>query len=222
MAPRTDTSTPPAETPSLEPALAQGRLSVAIEALATRESTDVLRLRDLFESLTGRGHAASLVVLSLASPIPAVGLALGLLLSFIGLRIAFGHRPWLPRWMLEKPIRRETLLTLARRLARFELRTHKMLRPRLVALCRDPNLHRVNGILVAVLGVLVTLPIPFTNILAAVPILLIGLGMLEDDGVFVLFGYAAAFFVFGLFAAVFWVGKAGIDQLIEGWRHRWI
>jgi hypothetical protein len=153
-------------------------------------------------------------------PLPGLSVVFGVVLVFVGLRIAFGHRPWLPRWLLNRPLKQESLLGLARALARFEKRTSKMLRPRLVILCRDPRIHRLNGILVALMGVLLALPlpIPFTNIPAAIPILLIGLGMLEDDGLFVVFGYATAFFAFGIFAALFWFGGVGIEHILKAWR----
>jgi hypothetical protein len=205
----------------------QGQLSAALLELAMLAPDGGLHLRDLFETLAGRGHAALLVVLSfpfcLPVPLPGLSVVFGVVLAFVGLRIAFARRPWLPRWILERPLRREILIGLAKRLAAFEKRTSRMLRPRLVYFCRDVRMHRVNGILVAIMGALLALPlpIPFTNIPAALPVLLLGLGLLEDDGRFVIFGYAAAFFAFGVFAAIFWYGGLGLDHIIKAWRQRW-
>ena len=205
----------------------RGRLSTALVELAAKHSGDGLCFRDLFENLTGRGHAALLIVLGLPFclpiPLPGLSVVFGVVLVFVGLRIAFGHRPWLPRWVLDRPLKKESLLGLARGLASFERRTSKMLRPRLVVLCRDPRMHRLNGILVALMGILLALPlpIPFTNIPAAIPILMLGLGMLEDDGLFVVFGYAGAFFALGLFFALFWFGGIGLKHILDEWQKRW-
>jgi hypothetical protein len=198
-----------------------------LEALATKETAENLVFRDLFENLTGRGHAALLVVFALPFclpiPVPGLSVAFGVVLMFVGLRIAFGHRPWLPRWVLDRPLKRKILLGLAHGLGRFERRTSKMLRPRLVVLCRDSRVQRANGILVALMGVLLALPlpIPFTNIPAAIPILLIGLGLLEDDGLFIIFGYAASFLAIGLFIGLFWFGGVGLRHIREEWRKLW-
>jgi hypothetical protein len=204
-----------------------GPLSVALHELATLAPHERLHLRDLFETLAGRGHAALLVVLAfpfcLPVPLPGLSVVFGVILAFVGLRIAFARRPWLPRWILARPLRREILVGLANRLASFEKRTSRMLRPRIVYLCRDVRMHRVSGIVIAILGALLALPlpIPFTNIPAALPILLLGLGLLEDDGLFVIFGYATAFFAFGIFVALFWFGGVGLDHIIKAWRQRW-
>jgi hypothetical protein len=218
---------PSVPVPSPETPAGRGRLSAAIIELAAKHANGDLCFRDLFENLTGRGHAALLIVLGLpfCLPIPLPGLSVifGIVLMFVGLRIAFGHRPWLPRWLLDRPLKTDTLLGLARGLASFERRTSRMLRPRLLLLCRDPRIHRLNGIIVALMGILLALPlpIPFTNIPAAIPILMLGLGMLEDDGLFVVIGYAAAFFAFGLFVALFWFGGVGLKHIIDEWQKRW-
>lgn len=198
----------------------RGRLSAALEVLARSEPEGGLRIRHLFETLAGSGHAALLVVSGFAFvlPLPGIGLILGLLLMFVGLRIAFGHRPWLPPWLLDKPLRPDSALSLARKLAAFERRTHKLLRPRLVVVCRDPRMHRVNGLVVALLGILLTLPIPFTNIPLAVPVLLIGLGLLEDDGLLLILGHALSIFAFGLFVALFWFGGLSIEHVWRAWQ----
>lgn len=217
----------PTSPPPLVAGHLHGRLSVALEELAANPPVESLHFRDLFEKLTGRGHAALLVVLSipfcLPIPLPGLSVIFGVVLTFVGLRISFGHRPWLPGWLLNRPLRRDTLHGLARGLARFERRTSKMIRPRLVMLCRDPRIHLVNGIVVALMGVLLALPlpIPFTNVPAAIPVLLMGLGMLEDDGLFVILGYAASFFALGFFVALFWFGKYGLHHIIEEWHKLW-
>lgn len=207
--------------------LPKGPLSFALHDLAARAPDGGLHMSDLFETLAGRGHAALLVVLSfpfcLPVPLPGLSVVFGLVLGFVGLRIAFARRPWLPRWILERPLRREILIGLANRLAAFEKRTSRMLRPRIVFLCRDVRMHRVSGILIALMGTLLALPlpIPFTNIPAALPVLLLGLGLLEDDGLFVIFGYAASFFALGIFVALFWFGGVGLDHIIKAWHQRW-
>lgn len=205
--------------------VASGRVSARLrELVATKSPAQNFTLRDLFESLSGRGHAAVVVVLALpfCLPLPLFGLStvFGAVLAFIGLRVAFGHRPWLPKWILNKPVRAETVLAMARRSAAMEWRMRKLLRPRLTQLCRNPWLYRAHGITIAVLAVFLALPlpIPFSNVIVAFPILLLGLALLEDDGAFVIVAYVISLAAVVAFLALVWAGGIGIERILDGWR----
>ena len=52
-------------------------------------------------------------------------------------------------------------------------------------------MHVVNGLVIALLGIFLALPlpIPLSNLTAAWAIFLIAFGLLEDNGIFVLIGY---------------------------------
>jgi hypothetical protein len=54
---------------------------------------------------------------------------------------------------------------------------------------------RVNGAMLAALGIFLALPlpIPLTNVITAWAIFLISLGILEDDGLFIFLGYGLFF-----------------------------
>jgi hypothetical protein len=57
------------------------------------------------------------------------------------------------------------------------------------------------------------LPIPFTNLLPAYTILFLAIGLLESDGLFILFGYAMT-----TATTIFFVSITGtIWQLINHW-----
>jgi hypothetical protein len=59
---------------------------------------------------------------------------------------------------------------------------------------------RVNGLIIAWLTILLMLPIPFTNPLPAIGILLLAVGMLEMDGLLMCFAYGwTVVITFGLF-----------------------
>lgn len=70
----------------------------------------------------------------------------------------------------------------------------KWVHPRMVTLCRHRYAYLVNGVLVAFLALCMVLPIPLPliNMPAAISIFLISIGVLEDDGLFLLIGYIAA------------------------------
>ncbi len=82
---------------------------------------------------------------------------------------------------------------------------------RLSWMCYPPARKVINGIAIFLLGLFLALPlpIPFSNLSAAWAIFLMALGFLEDDGLFVLLGYAvmlitAAVFTFLLTPTIHW------------------
>lgn len=79
--------------------------------------------------------------------------------------------------------------------------------PRYSWVCKNGAMQLANGLMIFFLGLFLALPlpIPLTNLAAAWSILLINLGLLEEDGLFVCIGYAVAvlsllFFIFILFS----------------------
>jgi hypothetical protein len=64
---------------------------------------------------------------------------------------------------------------------------------------------------------LLPLPIPFTNVLPALPIVLITLGMMERDGAFIAAGYLGGFFTLGVFVVLYEV----VHQLVLVLWRRW-
>ncbi len=170
-------------------------------------------LDEIFEHLAGRGHAALMVVMALLTWLPAVSVVTGPILVFIGLRFSFGKRPWLPKWLLERSVHRSTIASVANTCESIEKRTARILRPRAVGLVRNPWLHRALGVVVAICGALLPLPIPFTNFPLALPVIIIGLALLEDDGLYAVLGLALGLLVLSSLAAAMWWGSAGLGHL---------
>ena len=152
-------------------------------------------IRMLFDILSGRGYPLLLVLLSLpfCQPlqIPGFSTPFGLIIAFMGVRLGFGHRIWLPQSVLDKKLSRTFLQKAITNCLWLIHKARRFLRPRLVIVCRHPFFHAVNGAFIALLGILLALPlpIPLTNLVAAWSILCISLGLAEDDGVVVCIGY---------------------------------
>lgn len=175
-----------------------GAISAVVLRLEERLEQRGLTVAQLLSALEGKGHAAIMAILALpfCFPIQVPGLStpFGIILIFSGLRISFGQAPWLPGWLLVREIPATTAHGLLEGLRKLASPAEKILHPRLTGLCKNPFLHRLHGLLVAFLAILLALPlpIPLSNLLAAVPILLISLALLEDDGAFLIAGYLAA------------------------------
>jgi len=133
-------------------------------------------------------------------PIPGIGGAVsGPLVLLIGLQMMCGlSRPWVPGFIARRGPRRGTMHRFLGRIDRPLRRLDRMLRPRLPALVWPLPARVFTGLLLLLVGVLLSLPIPFTNYLFGFQLLLFALALIERDGALMLFNWIAAV-VAGLF-----------------------
>ncbi len=154
-----------------------------------------LSIKDILHILAGRGRPLILIVLCfpfcLPLQIPGLSTPFGLAIAFIGLRMSFGKEMWLPKTLLAKKIKKSTLKKITEKILSILKKMRRWIRPRLDWLCHSSVMHILNGIIIFLLGIVLALPlpIPLSNLVAAWSIFFIALGILEDDGVFVLIGY---------------------------------
>ena len=127
-------------------------------------------------------------------PIPGMGGAVsGPLVILIGLQmLCCLRRPWLPGFIARRGPRRSTMHRFLDRIDRPLRRLDKMLTPRLPQLLTPLPAHAFSGLLLVLLGILLSLPIPFTNFLFGFQLLLFALALLERDGALMLFNWIAA------------------------------
>lgn len=165
-------------------------LELILEELDAR----VWTIQELFSTLRGKGYPFLIILFSLpfCQPIqiPGFSTPFGIILAFIGLRMIFGHRVWWPKWVLKKQISTKLLKTVVQNSLRFFHFLRPLLRERLSWLCEN-RFYRFHGLFVVLLGgfLALPLPIPFSNILTAWALFLLGLGIIEEDGLFVCMSY---------------------------------
>ena len=173
------------------------------------KSNGRISIAQILRTLSGKGRPLILILVSLlfCQPlqIPGLSTPFGLIIAFIGLRMTFGKGFWLPRWLLSKTIAAKTLEKIANKALILARKTRRWIHPRLNWICQSRVMKKMNGLIIFILGLLLALPlpIPLSNFIAAWSIFLMALGILEDDGLFVLVGYL----VF-LLAAVFFTAIA--------------
>jgi len=75
---------------------------------------------------------------------------------------------------------------------------------------------RVHGLFIMGMGFLaaIPLPLPFNNMVAAFPLLLLGLSLLQKDVLLVIVSYIAAIPCFFYYGALVYFGCAGFRHLI--------
>lgn len=165
-------------------------LSQSIEELF--DSKEPITLGQFLSSTKQQSYGFILLLLALpaALPVPAPGYAspFGLILTLLGLQMVAGkNSPWCPKWACNKklPITKgsKLLSSITSFLKFFEM----FLKPRIKFVTRGVG-YRVLGVITALCGLSMIIPLPLTNTIPAFSIFLIGLSFLEDDGLFALFG----------------------------------
>ncbi|MCG9895860.1 MAG: exopolysaccharide biosynthesis protein [Fimbriimonadaceae bacterium] len=200
-------------------------LSDIIEA-AYKSDRDDLTLGDVLKQASESGFGLLLVFIALpiAAPFTPPGLSIpfGLLVLGLAFQILLKREsPIMPGWITKRPLKTEgkknRFVEAMIKISRFFERWTK---PRMTFWFK-PTVFRavvLPGIFMG--GIVLLLPLPVVNTLSSGSVLLIGMGMVEEDGLFALVGVLAALLMtltmlaFGI--AVIQHGPDGIRMVEEG------
>ncbi len=194
-----------------------GRLSDILTSLAGDESRDRVSVADIFQAMGDRAFGALILIFALPNVIPTppgTSALTGAPLVFLSAQLMLGQSPWLPRIIADRSMTRSDFSSIVTRISPWLARGERMLRPRLGFLIYPPAEY-VIGLLCLILAIILTLPIPLGNILPAVAICLFSCGILERDGVFVLFGTAMFTVAVSVVAGVLYALLKGFILLIN-------
>jgi hypothetical protein len=176
-------------------------------ALILREfEVENVTLREVFVLLHGRGYVLLVMLLALpfCQPIPLPGLStpLGLVIAIVGVRLALGHKPWLPAKLLDLRLSPKLFARVFELTGKIVRWFERFLRPRMLQVTASPRLEQLHAVPLVICASLLLLPVPvpFSNVLPAWGVLLICGGLLERDGKFILAGYVATLISVAYFA----------------------
>jgi hypothetical protein len=195
-------------------------LRALLDGYAVGDPDEVLALQALLAGLGRRAFGMLLFVSTLPAfiPIPIGGAISGPLVVLIGAQLLWGRRrPWLPRFLATRGPHRHALVRFDRRISPWLARLEKLVRPRMPAVLHHRAAALFTGFLLVLLGLLLSLPIPFTNYLLGGVLLLFALALLERDGALMLVAWTTggiAVAVFGVLSGKFAAMAAhGLDLL---------
>jgi hypothetical protein len=150
-----------------------------------------LTLGDVVDRTAHAGFGFLLAFLGLIA-IPFFGLStpFGLAVAFLGAQLLAGKQhPWLPGFLRRRVLPANAVRWLSEKLARFAARLEKLVKPRLLGVVRGRLVGL--GLVIQGIGLALPLPIPGSNWLFLAPILVYAIGLLEDDGAWVVVAHAA-------------------------------
>jgi hypothetical protein len=160
-------------------------------ATLTAERTSVA---EMIAGLGDRGLGVLLAVFSLPNILPSTvpfgNVATGIPPLIFAIQLTMGgHQLILPAFLERKTVSTRSLKTLAPRIASVLSWFERLLRPRL-SWVTGGTWERVIGAVAILLALVSTTPIPFAHQLPSLGLTLIGLGLIERDGLAMLTGAA--------------------------------
>lgn len=191
-------------------------ISDRLDQLAENAIGGAVTLEWILEQLHERAFGFFLLVLALPCCIPflyGIPQIVSLPLMFVSAQILLGRKtPWLPTRLAARTVSVEGLQNLARRAGPWLQRVETVSRPRQARLTRAP-LDRFVGLSLVLFSASILVPLPGTNTVPGVAIVLVAMGFLQRDGILV---------IFGMLLGTAWIASlilagATLASLIRGW-----
>ncbi|MBN8593999.1 MAG: exopolysaccharide biosynthesis protein [Anaerolineae bacterium] len=192
-------------------------LSETLATTADSITGERISLRQVLELIGEQGMLLFCVLLTipflLPVAIPGVSTPFGLLIIFIGIGIMLNRVPWLPARLMNQHFPTGHLKPALHKGAGLMARLDRFIRPRALMLTGSNSINRFNGLMIIIAAALLMLPlgvVPLTNTLPAWAVLVLAVGMLQRDGVFVAAGYGL------VVATIIWFSVLAVGVLLAG------
>ena len=153
-------------------------------------NNDIITFNELKSSLSERSFGFLLLVFSL--PIIVVPPGLTMLacipVSLISIQMFLGyHTPWLPSWLGNRSIKRKTLASIIEKVSPVLYKIERVTRARLYFIS-SRNGEKVFGAFASLYSLSIAVPLPLTNLLPAIGIALMSIGLISRDGLLIILG----------------------------------
>ena len=192
-----------------------------LDGFVVGDPAELLPLQGLLAGLGRRAFGMLLFIATLPAfiPIPVGGAISGPLVMLIGVQLLIlRRRPWLPRFIADRGFHRHTLARFDRMISPVLARLEHLIKPRLSRLLDLRGAAALTGLLLVLLGFLLSLPIPLTNYLFGGLLLVFALALLERDGALMVIAWVG-----GIVAiVVFGVLSGSLLQAVTPWIDRLI
>ncbi|MCG6122604.1 MAG: exopolysaccharide biosynthesis protein [Microvirga sp.] len=184
-------------------AMEHKRVSAVLRAVLDTAPGDTISIRDIVEAFGERAFGFVIILFSLPNCIPAppgLNSVFGLPVVLFATQLALGFKkPWLPRKIMDKTFKVTTLRKIVD-VAEPKLRwVESLCKPRLVNLF-GPRGDRLIGVFAILLAICVIIPLPGTNMLPSIALVVLSIAIMQEDG-----------FILGLGALI---GLAGVAYTV--------
>jgi hypothetical protein len=158
---------------------------------------DKITIKELIEFLERGGFGVVMLLFSLPILIPLpppVPTFISLPLLFFSVQMILGlNHPKLPNFLSKLSIKRKILAKIVEKSVPYINKIDKVMRPRF-SFFIGPSIEKILGIFCFIFSISILLPIPLTNLIPGIGIIIISLGLISKDGLFVFAGLAVGIF----------------------------
>jgi hypothetical protein len=173
----------------------QARTTELLHDALEASGGDMITLGDFLDPLGERAFGFLILVLALPNFIPVpigVGGVMGVLIVLAGAQMLLGlSHPWLPNALRRRGLARASLYRFIHRLTPVLRWLERWCQPRWAVLTQHPW-HRVTGFLLVLMGLALALPIPFTNYLFGILLIVYAVALIERDGIALVVAWIAS------------------------------
>ena len=138
-----------------------------------------------------RAFGLFLLILALPCCIPflyGIPQVVALPLMFVSAQILMGRKtPWLPQKLAQRNVSKAGLENLSDRAGPWLRRLEALSRPRLAALSHPP-FDRIVGLGLVLFSASILVPLPGTNSVPGVAVVIVAMGLLQRDGILIVLG----------------------------------
>jgi hypothetical protein len=196
----------PSHSPPREPT------SEVLEQLLRGAAEDDVSLGWLVDNLRERSFGIVMLIMGLAALIPGISGIIGILLMIPALQMILARKgPVFPGFIARRRIPKRKLARLIARINPVLRRIEKVVRPRWSMPFEMAK--RAVGLVVLLLAATLLAPIPFSQFIPALVIVLLSFAYLEEDGIALCVALAAALVSLAIVAGMVWAALRGIDFL---------
>ena len=195
------------------------KLKVVIGSLPLNGGVTLAEIRDLFGEDGLLLFAAFLtIVFMVPVSIPGISTIFGVAILMIGTSRLFGCNLWLPKHIAQRVLPTEKLRTSLNQSSLWLHRLERLSRShRLNWLTSNWLAEILNNCVLITASALLMAPfglIPFSNTLPALALLFLAIGLLQHDGLCILFGHLANLCAFIYFISIMVGGSTAIRQVL--------
>lgn len=153
-----------------------------LRQLILENTNKTLQLGELIKQFEGRSFGGLLLILSILALLPVISFLAGLIILFVGAQMLAGFKvPLLPRVVMSQKVNRANLQTYVEKALPWLDKAQEYIRPRWLVFSHDIS-QRVIGLLVILLAFVSLLPLPLSNMPPSISLMVLALGILEQDG----------------------------------------
>lgn len=186
--------------------------SVQLSRMLDRVSGARVSIKWLLGELGERSFGFTLLILAVIALLPGASTPAGVLIAWPAVQLVLGHETVvLPRLMARREV---DVARLARAIAALVPRltwAERLIRPRWPGLFQ--SLRQATGAAMLLLGLTLTLPMPLTQVMPALVIMLLAVAYLEEDGCVLLLALLAALCSLTVSGMAVWGAVETIDWL---------